>query len=202
MSVAMARRRQKHFRPAGRCVGGDVWNYMGWDNASTIAQEVERPQRTYPKAMIAAVVLVSLTYILPFLAVYLRGFRLRHLGQMGLGRQSRGIDGWKDSGIRVAAFSDCHWWDDERVRDVQRAGDELLEASAGDGARRNAAEGLCEDDGENADAVGSDSGLRRMLGALFGLGIQEARYFGHYALWRELDAGVRDAGGFADSSRS
>jgi amino acid transporter len=26
-----------------------MWNYMGWDNASTIAQEVERPQRTYPK---------------------------------------------------------------------------------------------------------------------------------------------------------
>src|SRR5262249_42576331 len=25
-----------------------MWNYMGWDNASTIAAEVERPQRTYP----------------------------------------------------------------------------------------------------------------------------------------------------------
>ena len=47
-----------------------MWNYMGWDNASTIAQEVERPQRTYPKAMIAAVILVSLTYVLPFAAVY------------------------------------------------------------------------------------------------------------------------------------
>jgi amino acid transporter len=50
-----------------------MWNYMGWDNASTIAQEVEKPQRTYPKAMIAAVVLVSLTYVLPFLAVYFMG---------------------------------------------------------------------------------------------------------------------------------
>jgi amino acid transporter len=50
-----------------------MWNYMGWDNASTIAQEVERPQRTYPKAMIAAVVLVSLTYVLPFFAVYFTG---------------------------------------------------------------------------------------------------------------------------------
>ena len=46
---------------------------MGWDNASTIAQEVERPQRTYPRAMIAAVILVSLTYILPFVAVYFAG---------------------------------------------------------------------------------------------------------------------------------
>src|SRR5277367_1841949 len=50
-----------------------MWNYMGWDNASTIAQEVERPQRTYPKAMIAAVVLVSLTYILPVLVMYITG---------------------------------------------------------------------------------------------------------------------------------
>jgi amino acid transporter len=50
-----------------------MWNYMGWDNASTIAQEVERPQRTYPKAMIAAVILVSLTYVLPFVAVYVTG---------------------------------------------------------------------------------------------------------------------------------
>jgi len=25
-----------------------MWNYMGWDNASTVAQEVENPQRSYP----------------------------------------------------------------------------------------------------------------------------------------------------------
>ena len=50
-----------------------MWNYMGWDNASTIAREVERPQRTYPRAMIAAVVLVALTYVLPFAAVYSAG---------------------------------------------------------------------------------------------------------------------------------
>ncbi|HXY24348.1 MAG TPA: APC family permease [Candidatus Acidoferrum sp.] len=50
-----------------------MWNYMGWDNASTIAREVERPQRTYPRAMIAAVVLVALSYILPFVAVYAAG---------------------------------------------------------------------------------------------------------------------------------
>jgi len=50
-----------------------MWNYTGWDNASTIALEVERPQRTYPKAMIATVILVSLTYVVPFAAVYLAG---------------------------------------------------------------------------------------------------------------------------------
>ena len=50
-----------------------MWNYMGWDNASTIALEVERPQRTYPRAMVAAVIVVSLSYILPVLAVKVTG---------------------------------------------------------------------------------------------------------------------------------
>ncbi len=48
-----------------------MWNYMGWDNASTIATEVEQPQRTYPRAMMIAVFLVSLTYIVPVAAVSL-----------------------------------------------------------------------------------------------------------------------------------
>ncbi len=48
-----------------------MWNYMGWDNASTIAAEVKQPQRTYPRAMMASVALVSLTYIVPVAAVAL-----------------------------------------------------------------------------------------------------------------------------------
>jgi amino acid transporter len=48
-----------------------MWNYMGWDNASTIATEVERPQRTYPRAMLAAVTIVALSYILPVAAVWM-----------------------------------------------------------------------------------------------------------------------------------
>jgi amino acid transporter len=50
-----------------------MWNYMGWDNASTVAQEVEDPQRNYPRAMIGAAALVSLTYIIPLAAVGLAG---------------------------------------------------------------------------------------------------------------------------------
>jgi amino acid transporter len=42
-----------------------MWNYMGWDNASTIAGEVDRPQRTYPLAMLLTVALVTLTYFVP-----------------------------------------------------------------------------------------------------------------------------------------
>ncbi|HZQ21076.1 MAG TPA: APC family permease [Terriglobales bacterium] len=42
-----------------------MWNYMGWDNASTIATEVDRPQRTYPRAMLLALAIVALSYVLP-----------------------------------------------------------------------------------------------------------------------------------------
>ncbi len=50
-----------------------MWNYMGWDNASTIATEVERPQRTYPRAMLVAVAIVALSYVVPVAAVWMTG---------------------------------------------------------------------------------------------------------------------------------
>ncbi len=50
-----------------------MWNYMGWDNASTVAAEVEQPQRNYPRAVLIAVGLVALTYVLPFGAMWLAG---------------------------------------------------------------------------------------------------------------------------------
>ena len=50
-----------------------LWNYMGWDNASTVAQEVEEPQKNYPRAMLTAAGLVALTYVLPLAAVGLAG---------------------------------------------------------------------------------------------------------------------------------
>jgi amino acid transporter len=50
-----------------------MWNYMGWDNASTIATEVERPQRTYPRAMLVAVAIVALSYILPVAGMWMTG---------------------------------------------------------------------------------------------------------------------------------
>ena len=50
-----------------------LWNYMGWDNASTVASEVERPQRNYPRAMLAATALVAASYLLPTLAARMAG---------------------------------------------------------------------------------------------------------------------------------
>jgi amino acid transporter len=81
-----------------------MWNYMGWDNASTIAQEVERPQRTYPKAMIAAVVLVSLTYVLPFVMVYLAGIPASMFGEDGSWATAAGVLGGKILGFEWLRF--------------------------------------------------------------------------------------------------
>lgn len=50
-----------------------MWNYMGWDNASTVAQEVQDPQRNYPRAMLLSAGLVAVTYLLPLAAVAFAG---------------------------------------------------------------------------------------------------------------------------------
>jgi amino acid transporter len=81
-----------------------MWNYMGWDNASTIAQEVERPQRTYPRAMIAAVILVSATYVLPFVAVYFTGAPAATFGEDGSWAAIGGLIGGKLFGIEWLRF--------------------------------------------------------------------------------------------------
>jgi amino acid transporter len=101
---------EAHAAPAASSLGliGGVlvamWNYMGWDNASTIAQEVERPQRTYPRAMIAAVILVALTYVLPFAAVYLTGSPSSLFGEDGSWAAVAGAVGGKIAGFEWLRF--------------------------------------------------------------------------------------------------
>jgi amino acid transporter len=63
-----------------------MWNYMGWDNLSTIAGEVEAPQRTYSRAMFGAVALVVVTYVLPVAAV----------ARTGIDPNSWTTGGWAD----------------------------------------------------------------------------------------------------------
>jgi amino acid transporter len=50
-----------------------LWNYMGWDNASTIARDVDNPQRTYPRAIIGAIIVTVVTYVLPLAAMAFAG---------------------------------------------------------------------------------------------------------------------------------
>eukprot|EP00250_Pteridium_aquilinum_P013813 c21588_g1_i1 orf=383-1924(-) len=44
------------------------WNLNFWDKASTLAGEVDKPRETFPKALLAAVVLVIVSYLIPLLA--------------------------------------------------------------------------------------------------------------------------------------
>ncbi len=44
-----------------------LWNYLGWDSLSTVAGEVEHPERAYPKAMLIGVPMVAISYLLPTL---------------------------------------------------------------------------------------------------------------------------------------
>ena len=45
------------------------WNLNMWDRVSTLAGEVNDPRRTLPRAMLLAVLMVVLMYLLPTLAV-------------------------------------------------------------------------------------------------------------------------------------
>jgi amino acid transporter len=56
---------QDLFRTLGLGLAVVVWNYSGWDNVSTFAEEVEKPGRNYPLALMISIPLVALLYLLP-----------------------------------------------------------------------------------------------------------------------------------------
>ena len=65
-----------------------MWNYMGWDNLSTIAGEVESPQKTYPWAMFGTLLFVFVSYAIPVGAV----------ARTGIDPNSWTTGGWVDAG--------------------------------------------------------------------------------------------------------
>jgi amino acid transporter len=100
-----------HAGTAERDMAGAVsvclWNYMGWDNASTVAQEVENPQRTYPRAMLIAAGLVTLTYALPLAAVALAGMpaEVFSTGAWVAAAKVLGGVGWLGAGLALAVVA-------------------------------------------------------------------------------------------------
>jgi amino acid transporter len=70
----------RHITPAASTTTSDgnfltgvlvaMWNYMGWDNAATIANEVENPQKTYPRVMMLTLLAIVLSYVIPVAAVW------------------------------------------------------------------------------------------------------------------------------------
>ncbi|WCJ28868.1 Amino acid permease family protein [Euphorbia peplus] len=45
------------------------WNLNFWDNVSTLAGEVDKPQTTFPKALFCAVIFTCVSYLIPLFAV-------------------------------------------------------------------------------------------------------------------------------------
>ena len=161
-----------------------MWNYMGWDNASTIAQEVERPQRTYPEAMIAAVVLVSLTYVLPFVAVYLHGRARYRFAEDGSWATVAGLVGGKVMGFEWLRFlvvlggmMSAFGMFNALVMSYSR----LPLAMARDGMLPK----IFAKTSERTDAPWvAILACATLLGVVPGAGIQAAGDAGHHALWR------------------
>lgn len=54
-----------------------MWNYMGWDNSSTLAGEVRDPRRAYPRALLVTMALAAATYVAPVLAASRAGLDAR-----------------------------------------------------------------------------------------------------------------------------
>ncbi|MBU6366538.1 MAG: APC family permease [Gemmatimonadetes bacterium] len=42
-----------------------LWNYLGWDNASTVGEEIRDASRTYPRALALTLAVVTLGYLVP-----------------------------------------------------------------------------------------------------------------------------------------
>ena len=137
-----------------------MWNYMGWDSASTIAAEVDHPQKTYPRAMLLGLIIISASYIIPVCAMWITG----------ISSSAFETGSWADlAGLvrrTVAARGTGAWWPDERFRNAQCAGDELFAPAARDGTGWIASVRVREATSDHKSAVGGDSGVRGGLGRL------------------------------------
>lgn len=45
-----------------------MWNYAGWDNVATFAPSVDRPRRTYPRALLMSLAGIVVIYVVPVAA--------------------------------------------------------------------------------------------------------------------------------------
>ncbi|WP_158604478.1 APC family permease [Nocardioides mangrovicus] len=62
----------------GAGLGVVIWNYIGWESPSTLLGEIDRPQRTYLRALMLSLPLITLSYVLPMLATLGSGLHRGH----------------------------------------------------------------------------------------------------------------------------
>ena len=170
-----------------------MWNYMGWDNLSTIAGEVEAPQRTYSRAMLGSVILVIVSYLLPVAAV----------AHIGLDPNSWTTGGWVDVGRIVGgqalALGDSGGRSDWGNRIIRRADDVVHAATSGHGRGWLLAKSVCAAKFTHGRAVGRDRGLRAILGDVLPAGFRAEPYSRRAPHRAEHSPGILGARGVADS---
>src|SRR5207302_10720901 len=57
------------FGALGIGISQSIWNYSGWDNASTVGGEIEHATATYPRALARALPLVTVVYLVTIVPV-------------------------------------------------------------------------------------------------------------------------------------
>jgi amino acid transporter len=65
--ITLGAPQQIHWSSLGAGLSLALWNWIGWDNASTVCGEIEDAGRTYPRALSLAVPLVAVGYFIPLL---------------------------------------------------------------------------------------------------------------------------------------
>src|SRR6059036_4106715 len=60
---------QSFFGALGIGISQSIWNYSGWDNASTVGGEIEHATTTYPRALARALPLVTVVYLVSVIPV-------------------------------------------------------------------------------------------------------------------------------------
>lgn len=64
----------------GAGLGIVIWNYIGWEQPSTVMGEVKDPTRTYSKALLIAVPVITISYLLPLFAALASPVHAGHPG--------------------------------------------------------------------------------------------------------------------------
>jgi amino acid transporter len=60
-----------------------LWNFIGWDNATTYAEEVSKPVLSYLKSLLTAFVCIYLLYLITILICSLSGMNIQQLSEEG-----------------------------------------------------------------------------------------------------------------------
>ncbi len=72
-----------------------IWNFIGWDNATTYAGEVEKPVRAYIQSTAAVFVLIIIVYMMAVLAAQQSGIALKVLDEEGFPAVGSLLGGYK-----------------------------------------------------------------------------------------------------------